>query len=69
MAYTGASEPCPKVKGYVTPDECNRCDDLGLSRWSMMPICRYEEKRKEARKDGGQKRSAAPRRTAHTKSL
>ncbi len=35
-------EYCPKINGYIDVDECNKCEHLGLSRWSMKPICRHE---------------------------
>ncbi len=35
-------EYCPKINGYIDVDECNKCEHLGLSRWSMRPICRHE---------------------------
>lgn len=34
-------EYCPKINGYIDVDECNKCEHLGLSRWSMKPVCRY----------------------------
>lgn len=37
-------EICPKIRGLVDSKECNKCEHLGVSRWSMKPVCRYEER-------------------------
>ncbi len=59
-------EHCPRANRVVTVAGCNKCAYLGLSRWSMLPICRYESKpgRRENSSDCKAK-CAAPARTAH----
>lgn len=42
-------EYCPKINGLVSIDKCNKCECLGVSRWSMKPVCRYEEKPEETK--------------------